>query len=79
MGVVLEVLAADSEYQGKGLGSRLLKCVCEIADSEGLESYLDGGKRGQPLYEKFGFVEQADKIQRKAAAPMLRPAKVNEV
>jgi len=75
MAVVLEVLATDKEYQKKGLGSRILTCICEKADSEGVELYLDGGKDAQPLYEKFGFVEQVDKRQPKAPAPMLRPAK----
>jgi GNAT superfamily N-acetyltransferase len=69
------VLATDKEYQKKGLGSRLLACICEKADSEGWELYLDAGKGAQPLYEKFGFVEQVDKREPKASAPMLRPVK----
>ncbi|KAE9380720.1 acyl-CoA N-acyltransferase [Stipitochalara longipes BDJ] len=71
----LEVLATDKEYQKKGLGSRLLSSLCKKVDDEGLELYLDGGKNAQPLYEKFGFVEQVDKREPKAAAPMLRLAK----
>jgi GNAT superfamily N-acetyltransferase len=74
METVLEVLATDAEYQKKGLGSRLLKSVCEKAHSEGLELYLDAAKAAQPLYEKFGFVEQIDKREPKASAPMLRHA-----
>jgi GNAT superfamily N-acetyltransferase len=72
---VVEVLATDTEYQKKGLGSRLLAWICEKADSEGLELYLDAGKDARDLYEKFGFVEQADKKDPKAVAPMLRLAK----
>ncbi|KAN0120094.1 acyl-CoA N-acyltransferase [Hyaloscypha variabilis] len=71
----LEVLATVTEYQKKGLGSRILECVCQKADREELELYLDGAKAAQPLYEKFGFVEQVDKREPKAAAPMLRFAK----
>ncbi|KAH8789803.1 acyl-CoA N-acyltransferase [Hyaloscypha finlandica] len=74
----VEVLATDTEYQKKGLGSRLLAWICEKADSEGLELYLDAGKDAQDLYEKFGFVEQADKKDPKAVAPMLRLAKKKE-
>lgn len=74
----LEVLATDTEYQKKGLGSRLLAWICEKADSEGLELYLDAGKGAQSLYEKFGFMEQADKKDPKAVAPMLRLAKKKE-
>jgi GNAT superfamily N-acetyltransferase len=75
MGTVLEVLATVTEYQKKGLGSRILECLCQKADREELELYLDGAKAAQPLYEKFGFVEQVDKREPKAAAPMLRLAK----
>jgi predicted GNAT family N-acyltransferase len=75
MEAVLEVLATNTEFQKKGLGSRLLTNICEKADSEGLELYLDASKAAQPLYEKFGFVEQTDKREPKASAPMLRLVK----
>jgi GNAT superfamily N-acetyltransferase len=68
-------LATDPEYHKRGLGSRLLEEVCAKADNEGLELYLDGAKLAKPLYERFGFVEQPDKQEPKAAAPMLRAAK----
>lgn len=72
---VLEVLATVTEYQKKGLGSRLLEEVCAKADKEGLELYLDAGKAAMPLYEKFGFVEQVEKQDPKASVPMLRGAR----
>lgn len=73
----LEVLATTSEYQKKGLGSKLLEWGIEKADAEGLELYLDAGKEAQHLYEKFGYVEQISARDPKAGgAPMLRPAKM---
>jgi GNAT superfamily N-acetyltransferase len=76
MEAVLEVLTTEKEHQKKGLGSRLLEWGYERADNEGLELYLDAGKSAQPLYEKFGYVEQTTAKDPKAeSAPMLRPAK----
>ncbi len=73
----LEVLATNSEYQKKGLGSKLLEWGIKKADAEGLELYLDAGKGAQHLYEKFGYVEQTSARDSKShVAPMLRPAKM---
>ncbi|OZJ04495.1 hypothetical protein BZG36_02668 [Bifiguratus adelaidae] len=57
--IVLELLATLPEYQGKGVGSMLLRWGCEQADRDGLQLYLDASPAGKPLYEKHGFLERA--------------------
>lgn len=49
-----------------------------MADEEGLETYLDAAKLAQPLYERFGFVEEKYRDEKAASAPMVRPAKKTE-
>ncbi len=54
----LTVLGVRPEFQGKGVGSALLRHFCDGADAVGSGAYLEtdseGGKR---LYERFGFRE----------------------
>ncbi len=57
--LVLEVLATHPSYQGRDLGSMLLKAGCEGANGEGMKIYLEGTSKVLPLFERFGFVEQA--------------------
>ncbi|EGQ7830893.1 GNAT family N-acetyltransferase, partial [Vibrio parahaemolyticus] len=45
------------EYQGKGIGSQVLKAVTELAEQKSLPiklCYLQGNRVGQ-LYKRFGF------------------------
>ncbi|KAF4611349.1 hypothetical protein G7Y89_g15664 [Cudoniella acicularis] len=73
----LEVMATHPECQRKGLASALLKWACERADREGVEFYLDASTKGRPLYEKFGFVAETEKMDPESKSdPMRRPAKV---
>ncbi|KAJ6186564.1 hypothetical protein N7519_007865 [Penicillium mononematosum] len=51
----LDMLGVHDSYQGKGLGSKLLKWGLTRADAEGLEVYLSASPAGKPLYEKNGF------------------------
>ena len=53
----LELLAARPEWQGKGVGSALLRWGLERADEEGVEAYLEASPAGKGLYEKMGFRE----------------------
>jgi GNAT superfamily N-acetyltransferase len=72
----LEVLVTHEDYRGLGLGSRLVKWGTEQADKEGVECYLDGGAKAQPLYEKFGF-EVVDCMEEGVLSkPMRRDLKV---
>ena len=73
---VLEVLAADPEYHGRGAGSMLLTWACEKADREGLEIYLDGAAKAVPLYRRFGFVVLDCRDEKAVSEPMVRKPRV---
>ncbi|KAJ5781199.1 Acyl-CoA N-acyltransferase [Penicillium paradoxum] len=51
----LDMLGVHPAYNGKGLGTRLLKWGIERADAQGVETYLSASPAGKPLYEKYGF------------------------
>jgi ribosomal protein S18 acetylase RimI-like enzyme len=52
----LEVLAADLDRQGQGIGSACMGPVLERADAEGTPAYLESSnERNVPLYERHGF------------------------
>lgn len=52
----LEVLAADLDRQGQGIGSACMRPVLDRADAEGLPAYLESSNlRNVPLYERHGF------------------------
>ena len=72
MTVVLEVMATHTDFQKQGLASTVVKWACERADREGLELYLDSSLMGRPLYEKFGFVAEMDKMDSKSTSPPMR-------
>jgi ribosomal protein S18 acetylase RimI-like enzyme len=52
----LEVLAADLDRQGQGIGSACMRPVLERADAEGVPAYLESSnEKNVPLYERNGF------------------------
>jgi ribosomal protein S18 acetylase RimI-like enzyme len=53
----LEMVATDPAYQGKGVGSKLMRWGLERADQDGLEAYLEASPDGVRVYEHFGFCE----------------------
>ncbi len=49
-------IAVDRPFQGKGIGSALLKTCCEKMDAEGAAVYLEAEKEENVrLYQRFGF------------------------
>jgi ribosomal protein S18 acetylase RimI-like enzyme len=56
------------DFQGEGIGSKLIEAVVERADREGLdELHVSTGwnnKRARRLYEKFGFTEEQLLLER---------------
>jgi GNAT superfamily N-acetyltransferase len=58
---VLSVLVTHPEKQGLGVGSTMVKWGCDLADEEGLPSYLEATPAGYPVYQKLGF-EEVDAI-----------------
>jgi GNAT superfamily N-acetyltransferase len=69
------MLGVHDSYQGKGLGSKLLKWGLARADAEGLEVYLSASPAGKPLYEKNGFqvVDTFSPFPGYVQVAMLRP------
>lgn len=57
---MLDLLATLPEYQGRGIGSVVLKWGTEKADAHQVRLYLEATLDGFRLYEKFGWkpVEQ---------------------
>lgn len=52
----LPQIAADPAYQGRGLGSALLKRRLRLADEQGMPAYLESSNvKNVPLYERHGF------------------------
>lgn len=51
----LHICFVDNEYQGRGLGSMMVKWGCELADLLGISSYVEGSVDGRRLYEKHAY------------------------
>jgi len=52
----LPVLGTAPEYQGRGVGSALLRALLARSDAEGLPAYLESSKeRNLPFYQSHGF------------------------
>jgi ribosomal protein S18 acetylase RimI-like enzyme len=52
----LEVLAADVDRQGQGIGSACMQPILERADAEQMPAYLESSNiKNVPLYERNGF------------------------
>jgi GNAT superfamily N-acetyltransferase len=76
----LGVLGVDPEWQGRGVGSRLMQPILERADLEGLAVTLETGQpRNLPLYARYGFEVTAELPPVGDGAPvvwtMKRPAR----
>ncbi|KAE8441846.1 hypothetical protein EG329_004247 [Mollisiaceae sp. DMI_Dod_QoI] len=52
---VANLLATDPAYQRKGLATRLLKHVLDMADEEKRKVYIEATPAGHPVYLKLGF------------------------
>ncbi|KAH8809314.1 putative GNAT family acetyltransferase [Xylogone sp. PMI_703] len=58
----LNILVTLPNYQGLGLGSKLLRQGLDEADKASLSSWLEATARGLPVYRKFGY-EGVDKLE----------------
>lgn len=66
------IIGVDPAFQGKGIGSQLLKHALTKVDELGLPAYLEStNPRNISLYERFGF-EIMGKIQI-GSAPTIHP------
>lgn len=48
-------IGVEPEYQRRGVGSMLMRCMLEQAAAERQKFYLVATEDGKPLYEAFGF------------------------
>jgi GNAT superfamily N-acetyltransferase len=52
----LPLIGVEAAYQGRGLGSAMLRETLAACDRDGLPAYLEASSlRNIPLYERFGF------------------------
>lgn len=57
---LVELLAVDHEYKGRGLGRRLLARACELVDESGRECFVQANRGARGFYEREGFVLEAE-------------------
>ncbi len=52
----LGVLGVDTEFQGRGVGTKLMQPVLDMCDRDRIPAYLESSKeKNVPLYERNGF------------------------
>ncbi len=51
----------DTNYRGNGLGKKLMECIMETKEIEGLKGIL-ATKDAHGLYEQYGFVREPEKF-----------------
>ncbi|CAG8362578.1 unnamed protein product [Penicillium salamii] len=60
--VYCHTVAVHPEYQGKGVGARLMKWGMDVAEELNLPIYLESTVEGVPLYKKLGFETLSESI-----------------
>ncbi|KAJ5122772.1 acetyltransferase [Penicillium atrosanguineum] len=63
MGDQKHIFATHPDYQRQGAASILVKWGCDLADVEGLRTYVSASRNGASLYAKFGFVDYSNADQ----------------
>ncbi|RAH87012.1 acyl-CoA N-acyltransferase [Aspergillus japonicus CBS 114.51] len=73
----LDMLATHPNYNGRGLGSQLLRWGLHRADEAGMDTFLASTPQGRRLYEKYGFqvVKEYEVVEGHVQASMVRPVR----
>jgi len=58
---LIELFGTDQQWKGKGVGTKLLQRVCEIADAKGVEVFVQAGPSAVGFYKKMAFSIKATK------------------
>jgi GNAT superfamily N-acetyltransferase len=58
----VEHFGVDGACQGEGLGSRLMGRVCEMADEEGLDVFVQANEFAESFYHRFGFGTEGSEV-----------------
>jgi ribosomal protein S18 acetylase RimI-like enzyme len=75
----LKSLGVAPDFQGKGIGSQMVKFYCDLVDRDGIEAYHETGTKTVRFYERFGFkVVGEETIIGVKNYYMLRPAKLGK-
>jgi len=74
----LMAIGIEPDFQGKGIGSQMMKLYCDIIDRNKLEAYRETDRHENVIfYERFGFKVVGEEIKIGVKNWfMLRPAKV---
>jgi ribosomal protein S18 acetylase RimI-like enzyme len=72
----LTFLGVAPDFQGKGIGSKMMVFYCDIVDRDRMEAYHEAGPDSVHFYERFGFkVVGEETINGVKNYYVLRPAK----
>jgi GNAT superfamily N-acetyltransferase len=69
----IAMMLVDPAFRSRGLGARLLEAAMDAVPA-GLPVRLDATPMGRPLYQRYGFVDEAMLTRHVAAARDRRPA-----
>jgi GNAT superfamily N-acetyltransferase len=70
----LPVIGVAPEWQGKGIGTALLRPMLERCDREGMPAYLEASsERNKACYERNGFKLRGEPLQVPGGGPPLWP------
>jgi GNAT superfamily N-acetyltransferase len=70
----LQQMAVLPIHRGRGLGSAMLRHGLQMADNDGLATYLEASTtRNRALYARHGFVDYGPPIQLSHGGPRLQP------
>ncbi len=59
---IVELFGVDHEWKGKGVGMKLLRRACEIADGKGFEIFVEANGFAKGYYEKVGFRSEKELV-----------------
>lgn len=59
---LIELFGTDHAFKGYGVGSKMLKRACEIADENGQDIFVQANSNGAGFYMKLGFTNESELV-----------------